>query len=148
HYPPFTTNNVRSLAELESWQAGTLEAAIEPELPVVDPHHHLRNTAHGRYYLPELAADVATGHNVVATVYIDSQTMHRTDGPDMFRPVGETEFVLQHLATERATTLSVSGLCAGIVGTLDLTSGAGIRSALEAHIAAGKGRFRGIRDPL
>jgi len=147
-HPPFTTNNVRTLAELESWHAGMLEPAIEPELPLVDPHHHLRNNSHGRYYFPEVAADIATGHNVVATVFIDSQTMHRSDGPELLRPVGETQFVVERLKAEYATTLRAPGLCAGIVGTLDLTFGAAIGEALEAHIAACKGRFRGIRDPL
>ena len=36
-------------------------------------------------------------------------------------------------------------LAAGIVGGGDLMLGEGLRPVLEAHIAAGKGRFRGIR---
>jgi len=145
--PSFTTNNVRSLDELRTWLAASREEILEPALPIVDPHHHLRETAHGRYLLPELADDLESGHNIRATVFVDSQTMHRTTGSAFLRPVGETEFVLRTLA---AATPRVAAWnpCAGIVGNLDLTSGAAAREALEAHIAAGQGRFRGIRDPL
>ena len=145
--PSFTTNNVRSLDELRTWLAASREEILEPALPIVDPHHHLRETAHGRYLLPELADDLASGHNIRATVFVDSQTMHRTTGSAFLRPVGETEFVLRSLAAATPRVAAWSP-CAGIVGNLDLTSGAAVREALEAHIAAGQGRFRGIRDPL
>ena len=146
--PSFTTNNVRTLDELTTWLAGSDEEILDPALPIVDPHHHLRDTAHGRYYLPELAADLAGGHNVRATVFVDSQSMHRAGGPDLLRPVGETEFVIASLAAAAGTRVARWNPCAGIVGNLDLTHGADVRAALEAHIAAGNGRFRGIRDPL
>jgi len=145
--PSFTTNNVRSLDELRTWLATSREEILEPALPIVDPHHHLRETAHGRYLLPELGDDLASGHNICATVFVDSQTMHRTAGPAVLRPVGETDFVLQSLAATDSR-VAASNPCAGIVGNLDLTFGAAVREALEAHIAAGQGRFRGIRDPL
>jgi len=35
--------------------------------------------------------------------------------------------------------------CAGIVGHVDLTMGAAVEDVLNAHVAAGGGRFRGIR---
>ena len=146
--PEFKTNNVRTLAELKVWQAGgAQEAILEPALPIIDPHHHLRDTAHGRYLLPELAEDLASGHNIRATVFMDSQTMHRTDGPALLRPVGETEFVMQSLAAA-APNITHWQPCAGIVGTLDLTFGEEVRAGLKAHIAAADRRFRGIRDPL
>ena len=140
--PSFTTNNVRSLDELHGWLAGGREEILEPALPIVDPHHHLRETAHGRYLLPELSNDLASGHNIRATVFADSQTMHRTAGPAVLRPVGETDFVLQCLATAAASRVAAANPCAGIVGNLDLTFGAAVREALEAHIAAAHGRFR------
>lgn len=146
--PSFTSNNVRSLDELRTWLADSSEDILEPALPIVDPHHHLRETAHGRYLLPELAEDLASGHNIRATVFVDSQTMHRVDGPAVLRPVGETDFVMQSLAAPSAARASHWNPCAGIVGNLDLTCGAAVRDGLQAHIAAGQGRFRGIRDPL
>ena len=81
----FTTNNVRTLAELRTWLAGSEEAPLEPALPIIDPHHHLRDSESGRYHLPELAGDLGSGHDVRATVFIDSQTMHRTTGPALLR---------------------------------------------------------------
>ena len=146
--PSFTTNNVRSLDELRGWLEGSREGILEPGLPIVDPHHHLRETAHGRYLLPELADDLASGHNIRATVFVDSQTMHRTAGSAVLRPVGETEFVLQSLAAAAPSRALAANPCAGIVGNLDLTFGVEVRETLQAHVAAGHGRFRGIRDPL
>jgi len=145
--PSFKSNNVRSLGELRTWLANGTEDILEPALPIVDPHHHLRETAHGRYLLPELAEDLASGHNIRATVFVDSQTKHRADGPAVLRPVGETDFVLQSLAAADSRVAALNP-CAGIVGNLDLTFGAAVREGLEAHIAAAHDRFRGIRDPL
>jgi predicted TIM-barrel fold metal-dependent hydrolase len=142
----FTTNNPRTLAELAAWQAGPTEPVLEPGLPIVDPHHHLREGAAGRYHLPELGDDLARGHDERATVFVDSQTRYRGDGPPLLQPVGETEWVVRHLA--EAGPAGPGGPCTAIVGHLDLTNGAAVREGLLAHIAAGAGRFRGIRDPL
>jgi len=142
----FTTNNPRTLAELAAWQGGPAEPVLEPGLPIIDPHHHLREGAAGRYHLPELCADMATGHDVRATVFVDSQSGYRGDGPALLRPVGETEFVVRHLAAH--PELASARPCAGIVGYVDLSHGAAAREGLLAHVAAGAGRFRGIRDPL
>ena len=68
------------------------EPILEPDLPIVDPHHHLWDHANHRYLLDELVADTGTGHNITATVYIDCRSMYRADGPKEMRPVGETEF--------------------------------------------------------
>ena len=59
------------LAVRPDWLERRREAALEPELPIVDPHHHLIDRPEsGRYLLPDLLADIASGHNVVATVYL------------------------------------------------------------------------------
>ena len=42
------------------WLALGREEIIEPNLPIVDAHHHLWNG----YLLPELLADIDTGHNI------------------------------------------------------------------------------------
>lgn len=144
--PSFQTNNIRTLSELTAWQAQPAEAVLEPERPIIDPHHHLREGPSGRYHLPELAEDLDGGHNVRATVFVDSQSGYRSDGPMLLRPVGETELVSRWLA--EAPRQGRCAPCAGIVGALDLTHGAEVREALLAHLEAGKGRFRGIRDPL
>ena len=41
------------------WHALTREAVLEPDLPIIDPHHHLWDTPHrGHYFLPELLDDL------------------------------------------------------------------------------------------
>ena len=89
---PMTAPNPHLPARPE-WLALRREDIIEPELPIVDPHHHLVDRANtGRYLLPELLDDIDTGHNIVATVYLEWLSMYRQDGPPEMRPVGEIEF--------------------------------------------------------
>src|ERR1700738_3590793 len=82
------------LAVRPEWLDRRREAALEPGLPIIDPHHHLIDRpANGRYLLPDLLADIdGSGHNVVATVYLEWLSMYRADGPVPLRPVGEVEF--------------------------------------------------------
>src|SRR6267154_3629640 len=77
----------------EDWLDRRREPVLEPELPIIDPHHHLWDRPDWRYLLDDLLADTRTGHNIVATVYVQARSMHRAAGPDELRPVGETEFV-------------------------------------------------------
>jgi predicted TIM-barrel fold metal-dependent hydrolase len=127
-----------------AWLARRVEEIIEPALPIIDPHHHLWERADGRYYLDELLADTDSGHNVVATVFAQCYWAYRTDGPEELRPVGETEFVAGVAAeSERRSTRTRA--CVGIVGHADMARGAAVGPVLDAHLAAGGGRFRGIR---
>src|SRR5437588_11612417 len=75
------------------WLAQWREEILEPKLPIVDPHHHLWDRPGWRYLLDELLVDVNSGHNVVATVFVQCRSMYRRAGPEELRPVGETEFV-------------------------------------------------------
>ena len=45
------------------------EPILEPEMPIIDTHHHLWDRGGWTYLLPELLADLNTGHNIVATVF-------------------------------------------------------------------------------
>ena len=72
----------------EDWLAQHTEEVIDPQRPIVDPHHHLWDRGGLRYMLEDMAADIASGHNVVATVYVDCRSMYRACGPEAFRPVG------------------------------------------------------------
>jgi predicted TIM-barrel fold metal-dependent hydrolase len=64
------------------------------------------------------------------------------------RPVGEVEFANGVAAMAASGTYGKTRVCAGIVGTADLSLGAAVEKVLEAQIEAGGGpggRFRGIR---
>jgi L-fuconolactonase len=128
------------------WLAARREEILEPELPIVDPHHHLVDRANtGRYLLPELLADTGSGHNIAATVYLEWLSMYRADGPVPLRPVGEVEFANGVAAIAASETYGKTRVCAGIFGYADLMLGAQVEEVLEAMILAGGGRFRGIR---
>jgi predicted TIM-barrel fold metal-dependent hydrolase len=119
------------------------EDIIDPARPIVDPHHHLWERA-GGYLLEDLLADTSSGHNIVATVYVQCGYAYRENGPEATKPVGETEFVAS--VAEDAERRGVpTRVCAGIVGYADLTLGADLDTVLQAHIDAGDGRFRSIR---
>lgn len=134
------------LAVRQDWLDSRKEAILEPDLPIIDPHHHLIDRPEsGRYLLPDLLADIASGHNVVATVYLEWLSMYRADGPVDMRPVGEIEFANGVAAMSASGGYGKPRVCAGIVGHGELSLGAGVAKVLEAMIVAGGGRFRGIR---
>src|SRR6202167_3654232 len=117
------------------------EDALEPELPIVDPHHHLWDHPGSRYMLDEILRDTATGHRVLATVFVECMSMYRADGPESMRPIGETEFVHGIAAQSASGQYADTRVAAGIVGFADLTLGEAVVPVLEAHIAAASERF-------
>ncbi len=127
------------------WLARVEEPILEPELPIVDPHHHLWDYQDSRYLLDDLLADTGSGHNVVATVFIECAAMYRAGGPEAMRPVGETEFVNGIAAMSASGGYGETRACAGIVGFANLRLGAAVDEILQAHTAAAPARFRGIR---
>lgn len=129
----------------EDWLAQYSEEAIDPQRPIVDPHHHLWDRGGQRYMIEEMAADIASGHNIVATVYVDCRSMYRATGPEAFRPVGEVEFANGVAAMSASGGYGPAQINAGIVSHVDLLLGDGAKPVLEAEVAAGNGRFRGIR---
>jgi predicted TIM-barrel fold metal-dependent hydrolase len=130
-----------------------LEAPLEPERVIVDPHHHLwdHSTLPGRdasppFLLREMARLVAeSGQNVVQTVFVECFSMYRADGPEEMRPVGEVEFANGAAAMSATGRYGACRIAAGIVGAADLRMGAEVARVLEAQVAAGNGRLRGIR---
>ena len=133
------------LAVREDWLARRNEAILEPELPIVDPHHHLWDRPDWRYLLPELLADLNSGHKITATVFVQCRAFHRAGGAEELKPVGETEFVNGVAAMSASGRYGPTRICAGIVGHANLAVGARVEQVLEAHIRAGGDRFRGIR---
>ena len=124
----------------DTWLNLVAEEIVEPERPIIDPHHHLWDVPlrFGAYTLADLKADTASGHNIVKTVFVECRASYRQDGPAHLRPVGETEFVAAQAARS-------DGLIAGIVGHADLSAGDALAETLAAHEAAAGGRLRGIR---
>jgi hypothetical protein len=125
------------------WLGKLTEEILEPDLPIVDPHHHLWDHPGSRYLLDELLADVNSGHNIVATVFIQCGSGYRTSGPEEMRPIGESEFV-RAIAEEGDRRGGKTKICAGIVSFADLRL-PNVDAVLEGQIAAAGGRFRGIR---
>jgi predicted TIM-barrel fold metal-dependent hydrolase len=115
--------------------SGMDEAPLDPDLPIVDPHHHLWEHPTNNYMLGELRADTGSGHRVERTVFVECGSGYRTTGPASMSFVGETDFVV---------AADPNGFIAGIVGRADLTD-PDVSDVLAAHVEAGRGRFRGIR---
>ncbi len=140
------------------------EAILEPDLPIIDPHHHLwdlramvpafpqphhpfiaaiAGAAH--YTFDQLHADIATGHNIVGTIFMECGAFYRADALPEMRPVGEVEFVNGVAAQSASGLYGPVRTCAGIVGHADLMLGDKSAPVLDALMAAGNGRFKGVR---
>ena len=128
-----------------AWLAQVQEEIIEPDLPICDPHHHLWDFPTHRYMLEDLLADTGSGHNVESTVFLECTAFYRADGPEEMRVVGEVEFVNGVAAMSASGRYGATRACAGIAGRADLAIGARVEEVLAALVAAGNGRFRGIR---
>ena len=127
------------------WISTVVEDVLEPELPILDPHHHLwldEGHTGWPYTLDDLHKDTGSGHHIVGTVFLECHAEYRKDGPSHLRPVGETEFVID-LAEESAA--SGGAEIKAIQGNADVSLGAAVEEVLEAHETAGRGRFRGVR---
>jgi L-fuconolactonase len=142
------------------------EDVLEPDLQIVDPHHHLWDWPKAfvdslpapdhpfmqivhhspRYLFDDLMADIGDGHNVTATVYMECGAMYRVDAPAHLACVGEVEFVNGVAAMSASGIYGPARACAAIVGHADLTMGASVEEVLRALIAAAPSRFRGIRQ--
>ncbi|MCA0851151.1 amidohydrolase family protein [Salipiger thiooxidans] len=123
----------------EDWLALTQEDILAPGQPVFDCHHHLWDRPEGRYRSEELMDDMGAGHDVRASVYVQCRTGYRDDGPEVLRPVGEVETVLDWTSGQERFPV-------GIVAMADLQLGDGVRPVLDALIEAGAGRVKGIRN--
>jgi predicted TIM-barrel fold metal-dependent hydrolase len=118
------------------------ESVITPAQPLCDAHHHLWALPRSRYLLPQFQVDLAAGHRVVSTVYVEWRSHYRTDGPVEFRPVAEVAFAR---GVAEAAARGPVRVCAAIIGFADLSLGDAVRPVLEAEVAAGKGALKGLR---
>ncbi len=118
------------------WLARRSEAALDPGLPIIDPHHHLWDRPRTRYLIDELAADIGApdqgGHNVVATVFVQCGAMYRAHGPEELKPVGETEFVAGQGAMADSGLYGSARCNAAIICHIDLTLGDDVARVIDA----------------
>lgn len=133
------------MASRDDWVNQGVEDALDPALPICDPHHHLWDLPGYRYLLDEILSDTGSGHNVRSTVFVECASMYRADGPDAMKPVGEVEFVNGIAAQSASGGFGETRVAAGIVGFADLTLGAAVADVLEAQMRRAPDRYRGIR---
>jgi predicted TIM-barrel fold metal-dependent hydrolase len=129
----------------EEWLAGTQEEIFEPDLAIVDPHHHLWDFPRHRYLLPELLADTGSGHRIIATVFVECTACYRASGPAELRTLGETEFANGIAAMAASGAYGATAVAQGIVAMVDLTLGARAEDVLRRHMAAAGPRLKGVR---
>ncbi|SOE90616.1 Predicted metal-dependent hydrolase, TIM-barrel fold [Burkholderia sp. YR290] len=145
----FRGNRVRGKQALDDWHARVVpEAALEPEIPIVDAHHHLYGEPADihHYRLEHLGKDLAGGHRVIGTVYIEAYfSGWRQSGPESMRPVGEVELIESLTRKPLSIGPGECQVAAGIVSHADLTLGDRVADVLEAELEAGAGRLRGVR---
>src|SRR5260370_39362666 len=118
---PGTTLTSNYLPIRQAWLDRHKEPILEPDLPIIDPHHHLWDRPGWRYLLDDLLLDVNRGHNILATIFVQARAMQRESGPVEMRPVGETE-VVNGVAAMRASGLyRQPKRCTGILGHAAVT---------------------------
>lgn len=125
----------------EEWLASVQEEIVDPDRPIIDPHHHLWQRPNSTYVLEHLRGDTDSGHNIVKTVFLECGASYRETGPEHLKCIGETEFV-EGIAAESRDGKGAE--IAAIVSRADLR-GPHLDEVLDAHEQAAKGLFRGIR---
>jgi L-fuconolactonase len=117
-----------------------MEEALEPDLEICDPHHHLYGPGsvfYGPYSVADLRRDYG-GHRVTSTVYVETQSGYRPSGSlQSMAPIGETDWLVEQTAGD--------DLVQGYIGYADLLLGDAVGDVLDAHAEAAPGRFCGIR---
>jgi predicted TIM-barrel fold metal-dependent hydrolase len=145
HVGPMEAPSPTHFEPREEWLARISEEIIDPDLPIIDPHHHLWDRS-WPYLLGELLADAQSGHNVKATVYVQCTSMYRKDARPELASLGETEFVNGVAAMAASGIYGPVEACAGMVGHVNLLLGEAARPILERHCAAAGFRFKGVRN--
>ena len=126
----------------QEWLDQVVEEIIEPDLAIIDPHHHMWPLGQGLPYTrDDLHRDASAGHNIVKTVFMECGSAYDRDAPEHLRSLGETTYIAQQAVADPRP------LIAGIVGHIDLRR-ADRDELLDSHIVAAQGLFRGVRDAL
>jgi predicted TIM-barrel fold metal-dependent hydrolase len=126
----------------QEWLDQVVEDIVEPELPILDPHHHMWPQGQGLPYTRnDLHRDAGAGHNVVKTIFMECGSAYNREAPEHLRSLGETKYIADEALSDP------NPLIAGIVSSIDLRRD-DRDELLDMHVEASRGLFRGIRDAL
>jgi predicted TIM-barrel fold metal-dependent hydrolase len=131
----------------EQWLALAEEPVIDADMPIIDSHHHLWTENAVPYLGAEIMRDLASGHRVEATVFVQAHYGYRDDLPPELAPIGETEKV-RGIAQACAASGCPTRVAAAIVAFADLTRGTEVARVLDAHKEAAQGSLCGIRHSV
>ena len=133
-----------------SWLEQVEEEIVDAERPIIDPHHHLWSDKDeaSDYEIEHLWSDMAKGHKVIGTVFVECSTNYRKEGPKELWPVGETEYVVNQAKKSRDASTSAQAPILGIVSHANLKLGEAVIEVIEAHREAAGGLLRGIRHSV
>lgn len=132
------------MTDWKAWLEQVQEEIIEPERPIIDPHHHFWKHREPNYLLDDLWRDTGSGHNIEKTVFVECGAEYRTKGEEAFKPLGETEFV-KPIAEASQKGPSGAARVEAIVGHVDLRIGGRAGEVLDAHMEIAPDLFKGIR---
>ena len=137
---------ISELAARDKWLSLRKEEIIWPELPIVDPHHHLWKRQNNSYQMTELISDICSGHNVKKTVYVECGAFYRDSGPNYLRSLGEVEYVQSIINTQEDDDVAGSRrFCiSGIVSKIDLRL-PNLNAIVREHVAKSGGNLKGVR---
>jgi L-fuconolactonase len=138
--PPNTFLKLR-----DDWLALNTESPIDEHQEIIDAHHHFWYGYRGTYLLQDYLKDVALGHNILSSVYIECRTMWRSEGEGALQSLGETQFVAGTAAMSESGDFGKCRAASAIVAFTDLREGR-TSEILEKHLAISDGRVRGIRQ--
>ena len=132
------------LAGNQVWLDQVIEEIVEPDLPIIDPHHHLWSFFGVDYLTQQFHMDINSGHNIKKTVYVECGMSYLHDGPEHLRSLGETEFVVR----EAKQIEELGGaIIDGIVAKADLRLTDSLDDVLNRHLEISGNRLKGIRHP-
>lgn len=127
---------------------GRDEPILLPELPIIDAHFHLFVRPTIKYMFDECLADVQAGHQIIGSVYVETQAFSRPDGPEIERTLGEVEFANGVAALAASGFYGPCRIAAGIVAHARLSVGDSIAAVLDQALELAPDRLRGVREIL
>ena len=121
------------------WLNSCREEIIEPDLPIVDTQHHMPDQRGNRYLFQDLFADVGSGHNIVATCFMEMGGSGRLLMALQLQRVAQLQMHIGHLRLE-GEGLAVRVL--GLAQVLGLLQGMAVLHPCELFVGFRSSVFR------